>query len=42
MFIIGWKLLGRKVFMYTIIGTVAVSVFLKIFQIYEFQIGFTR
>lgn len=39
MFILGWKLLGRKVFMYTIIGTVAVSVFLKIFQIYEVQIG---
>ncbi|MDI2589579.1 YitT family protein [Psychrobacillus sp. NEAU-3TGS] len=39
MFIIGWKLLGRKVFMYTIIGTVAVSIFLKIFQIYEVQIG---
>jgi len=39
MFILGWKLLGRKVFLYTIIGTVAVSVFLKIFQIYEVQIG---
>lgn len=39
MFILGWKLLGRKVFLYTIIGTVAVSVFLKIFQIYEIQIG---
>ncbi|GGA25784.1 YitT family protein [Psychrobacillus lasiicapitis] len=39
MFILGWKLLGRKVFMYTIIGTVAVSIFLKIFQIYEVQIG---
>ncbi|MFJ8065125.1 YitT family protein [Psychrobacillus sp. NPDC096426] len=39
MFIIGWKLLGRKVFMYTIIGTVSVSVFLKIFHLYEIQIG---
>ncbi|WP_144511350.1 YitT family protein [Bacillus sp. FJAT-22090] len=39
MFILGWKLLGRKVFMYTIIGTVSVSLFLKIFQIYEVQIG---
>lgn len=39
MFIIGWKLLGRKVFAYTIIGTVAVSVFLKIFHVYEIQIG---
>lgn len=39
MFIIGWKLLGRKVFAYTIIGTIAVSIFLKVFQIYEVQIG---
>ncbi|TQR19760.1 YitT family protein [Psychrobacillus vulpis] len=39
MFIIGWKLLGRKVFAYTVIGTVSVSIFLKIFQIYEIQIG---
>ncbi|WP_203332789.1 YitT family protein [Planococcus beigongshangi] len=37
-FFIGWKLLGRKVFFYTIIGTVAVSVFLKIFLIYEIRI----
>lgn len=35
MFIIGWRLLGKKSFIYTIIGTVSVSVFLKIFQIYE-------
>lgn len=32
LFIIGWKLLGRNAFFYTIIGTVAVSVFLWIFQ----------
>ena len=38
MFIIGWKLLGRKVFIYTIIGTVAVSVFLKVFMRYQFDI----
>ena len=38
MFIIGWKLLGRKVFIYTVIGTVAVSVFLKIFMKYQFDI----
>ena len=38
MFIIGWKLLGRKVFLYTLIGTISVSVFLKIFQIYEITI----
>ena len=38
LFFIGWKLLGRKVFLYTIIGTVAVSAFLKLFLIYEVQI----
>lgn len=35
MFIIGWRLLGRKVFVYTVIGTVSVSIFLKVFMIYE-------
>ncbi|ASB88726.1 UPF0750 membrane protein YdeO [Bacillus sonorensis] len=35
-FIIGWKLLGRTVFLYTILGTVSLSVFLWIFQ--RFQI----
>ncbi|ALC85837.1 hypothetical protein AM499_08380 [Bacillus sp. FJAT-22090] len=39
MFIIGWKLLGRKMFAYTVIGTFSVSVFLKIFHVYEFQLG---
>ncbi|MGX9133847.1 YitT family protein [Rummeliibacillus sp. JY-2-4R] len=38
MFIIGWRVLGKKTFVYTIIGTVSVSVFLKVFQIYEFPI----
>ena len=38
MFIIGWKLLGKKVFIYTVIGTVAVSVFLKVFMIYQIDI----
>ena len=37
MFIIGWKLLGRLVFIYTVIGTVAVSIFIKIFMIYQFD-----
>lgn len=32
LFLIGWKLLGRNAFLYTIIGTVSVSVFLWIFQ----------
>ncbi|TQS74401.1 YitT family protein [Ornithinibacillus gellani] len=35
-FFIGWRFLGRNTFYYTIIGTVAVSVFLRIFQIKPF------
>ncbi|MEC5422479.1 YitT family protein [Virgibacillus sp. C22-A2] len=35
-FFIGWKFLGRNTFLYTIIGTVAVSIFLIIFQIKPF------
>jgi len=38
MFVVGWKLLGRTSFIYTVIGTVAVSVFLKIFMIYQIDI----
>ncbi len=38
MFVLGWRLLGRKVFIYTIIGTVSVSIFLKLFQIYEINV----
>jgi uncharacterized membrane-anchored protein YitT (DUF2179 family) len=38
MFIIGWRILGKKTFVYTIIGTVSVSAFLKVFQIYQFPI----
>ena len=38
MFAIGWKLLGRLVFIYTVIGTVAVSIFLKVFMIYQVDI----
>ncbi|SDN36771.1 YitT family protein [Alkalicoccus daliensis] len=34
LFILGWKVLGRNAFIYTLIGTVAVSVFLWIFQAY--------
>lgn len=34
LFIIGWKELGRLTFIYTIIGTVGVSIFLQIFQNY--------
>ncbi|MBU5466603.1 YitT family protein [Virgibacillus sp. MSJ-26] len=35
-FFIGWRYLGRNAFWYTIIGTFAVSAFLKIFQIKPF------
>ncbi|KOS69146.1 membrane protein [Lysinibacillus contaminans] len=38
MFFIGWRLLGKKAFIYTVIGTVSVSIFLKIFQVYQFDI----
>lgn len=37
LFFVGWKLLGRSVFLYTIIGTVAVSLFLAIFQKYQIE-----
>ncbi|WP_404802418.1 YitT family protein [Bacillus shivajii] len=36
LFIIGWKVLGRNAFIYTVIGTLAVSVFLWLFQRYKF------
>lgn len=39
MFVIGWKLLGRLVFFYTVIGTVAVSIFIKVFMIYEIDMN---
>src|SRR5690606_10370271 len=35
-FIIGWKILGRNTFLYTVIGTLSVSLFLAIFQINPF------
>ncbi|UOY93454.1 YitT family protein [Ectobacillus sp. JY-23] len=35
LFFVGWKLLGRTTFIYTLIGTISVSVFLWIFQRYE-------
>ncbi|GIN85681.1 UPF0750 membrane protein YpjC [Heyndrickxia sporothermodurans] len=37
-FFIGWKLLGRKAFIYTLIGTVGTSCFLWIFQRKHFNI----
>lgn len=36
-FFIGWKFLGRNTFIYTIIGTLSVSLFLAIFQIKPFH-----
>ncbi|MGN7296136.1 YitT family protein [Ferdinandcohnia sp. SAFN-114] len=38
LFIIGWKLLGRVAFYYTMIGTISVSIFLWLFQRYQFDI----
>ncbi|MER2059093.1 MAG: YitT family protein [Niallia sp.] len=38
LFLIGWKLLGKNVFIYTIIGTVAVSIFLWFFQLPRIQL----
>jgi uncharacterized membrane-anchored protein YitT (DUF2179 family) len=35
LFFIGWKVLGKNAFFYTIIGTVSVSIFLWIFQRYQ-------
>lgn len=35
-FFIGWKMLGRSTFLYTIIGTFSVSIFLYLFQIKPF------
>ncbi len=37
-FLIGWKILGRTAFIYTIIGTVSLSLFLEIFQRYKIKI----
>ncbi|MDG5470630.1 YitT family protein [Jeotgalibacillus sp. ET6] len=37
-FIIGWRLLGRKAFLYTILGTISVSVFLEVFYRFQFSI----
>ncbi|AIF43583.1 YitT family protein [Virgibacillus sp. SK37] len=39
LFFVGWKFLGRNTFLYTIIGTIAVSVFLSIFQANQFNLG---
>ncbi|MFS0576756.1 YitT family protein [Sporosarcina sp. 179-K 3D1 HS] len=38
MFFLGWKLLGKRMFIYTIIGTVAVSIFIKVFMKYQIDV----
>ncbi len=38
-FFLGWKFLGRKTFIYTIIGTLGLSFFLEVFQRYQFNIN---
>lgn len=38
-FFVGWKMLGRTTFIYTLIGTFSVSLFLYIFQIKPFEIN---
>src|SRR5690625_4203959 len=37
-FLIGWKFLSRNTFIYTIIGTISVSLFLRVFQMKQFSI----
>jgi uncharacterized membrane-anchored protein YitT (DUF2179 family) len=39
LFFLGWKLLGKKAFYYTVLGTVSLSVFLWIFQRYQMTIN---
>lgn len=39
LFLIGWRMLGRVTFLYTLIGTFSVSLFLAIFQKYSFEIS---
>ena len=38
LFLIGYKLLGKKTFIYTIIGTVGLSIFIAIFERYQLHI----
>lgn len=38
-FFIGWRLLGKITFIYTLIGTFSVSIFLAIFQLFPIAIG---
>ncbi len=38
LFFVGYKLLGKKTFLYTLIGTISVSVFIAIFEKYQIDI----
>jgi len=38
MFFIGWRMLGRRIFTYTVVGTIAVSLFLRVFMEYQIDI----
>jgi uncharacterized membrane-anchored protein YitT (DUF2179 family) len=38
-FFLGWKLLGKTTFIYTLIGTFALSLFLWLFQLYSIDLG---
>lgn len=38
LFLIGYKLLGKKTFIYTIIGTVGLSIFIAVFEKYQLHI----
>ncbi|GKV67964.1 membrane protein [Sporosarcina sp. NCCP-2716] len=38
MFFIGWRMLGKRIFTYTVVGTIAVSVFLRVFMKYQIDI----
>ncbi len=37
-FFIGWKVLGRTAFIYTVIGSISLSFFLEVFQRYKIEI----
>lgn len=38
MFFIGWRMLGRRIFTYTVVGTIAVSLFLRVFMKYQIDV----
>jgi len=38
MFFIGWRMLGKRIFTYTVVGTISVSLFLRVFMKYQVDI----